>query len=387
MTKRKLFGLILKIGIPVILLAVLIVIKVRSTRDEGLVISRYVLVTFDGFDKRAEAGAVLDDVGLYAKLAGKGSPEEARDKYGDFVRTITYKVDKTKDIANGDELTVSVDYDEELADRLKIKADRTPRKIQVAGLEAGTRLDVFAGLKIITGGISPYIYVTYANESDNSYLNSLEYRISRTSGLAIGDEITISCNIDEKAAREQGYYFDTDEMTYTIEQADKYIDSPEELDAGLLAGLVEENIRVIGEEVADTTRHMSYEVTGDMNYLFRDGNEEAKNFALHKAVLACNESGYEQDHENYILFFYNGDVVMPLYNDTDDPYEYLDSWMCFIYSDAVLTREGRMAMATNDPQLRYVCGSSYDDVLLAVTDEIGRAYRFIDIEQNITEKE
>ncbi len=93
-----------------------------------------------------------------------------------------------------------------------------------------------------------------------------------------------------------------------------------------------------------------------------------------------NASGYEQKHENYVLLFYNGKVVMPLYNNTDDPYEYLDAWMCFIYSDAVLLREGKMSMATNDPQLRYVCGSSYDDVQLAVVDEIGRAYDFIEIE-------
>lgn len=380
MSKSKLCRMIVQIVVPVVLLAVLIVVKIRTTSEDKLILSRYVLVAFDGFDERAKAKAVLDDVGIYNELAGAGAKEETKLQYEDFVRSITYRVDKTEAVANGDELTVEVDCDEELAKKLNLKVDKTPRKVLVSGLSAGMRLDVFAQLKIITGGISPYIYVTYSNESDNPYLASLEYDISRTSKLAIGDEITIRCNIDRKAAEEQGYYFDNDEMTYTIEQADKYIDDPKELDPELIAGLVKENIRVIGEEVADTTRHMSYEVTGNINYLFRDGNEEAKNFALHKASLACNASGYEQNHENYVLLFYNGDVVMPLYNSAADPYEYLDSWMCFIYSDAVRSREGEMSMAVNDPQLRYVCGSSYEDVLLAVIDEIGKAYDFTDID-------
>lgn len=380
MSRSKLLGLIVKIAVPVVLLIVLIVIKVRMSSDDKLILSRYVLVTFDGFDGRAAAAAVLDEMGIYSALAGKDAGDEEKLKYKEFVESVTFKLDKTKDIKNGDELTVEVDCDEEIADKLKLKVDKTPRKVSASGLETGTLLDVFAELKIITGGISPYIYVTYSNESKNEYLSSMEYSISKTSGLAIGDEITIKCGIDKKTAGEKGYYFENDEMTYTIEEADKYIDDPSELDMEILDGIVKENIKVIGDEVADTTNHMSYEVTGDMNYLFRDGNEEAKDFRLNKAVLAVNASGYEQKHENYVLFFYNGKVVMPLYNNTDDPYEYLDAWMCFIYSDAVLSREGKMSMATNEPQLRYVCGSSYDDVLLAVVDEIGRAYDFVEIE-------
>ncbi|MCM1307665.1 MAG: hypothetical protein NC223_03615 [Butyrivibrio sp.] len=380
MSKSKLRGLIVIIAVSAAVLAVLIVMKVRRVSEDKLVLSGYVFVTFDGFDGRATAAAVLDDMGIYSALAGSGAGEEERLKYEEFVKSVTYRLDKTEGLKNGDELTVEVDCDESIAQRLKIKIDKTPRTAEVSGLETGTELDVFAELKIITGGISPYIYVTYSNESDNKYLSALQYEISRTSGLAIGDEITIRCNIDKKAAAAQGYFFENNEMTYTIDRADKYIDSTSELDMELLDDIVKENIRVIGEEVADTTKHMSYEVTGDMNYLFRDGNEEARDFRLHKAVLACNASGYEQDHENYVLFFYNGKVAMPLYNNTEDPYEYLDAWMCFIYSDAVLSMDGETAMATNAPELRYVCGSSYDDVLLSVVDEIGRAYDFKDIE-------
>lgn len=379
MSKSKLRGLIIAIAVSVVILIVL-VIRVRTTSEDKLILSRYVFVTFDGFDGMATASAVLDDVGIYTGLSGSDAKEEDRLKYKDFVDSITYTIDKTKDVSNGDVLTVNVEYDETVADRLKIKVDGLSRTVQVSGLETGTKLDVFGDIKIITGGISPYVYVTYTNESEDKYLASLEYDISRTSGLSIGDEIIIRCNIDTETAAGYGYYYDTSEMTYTIEKADKYIDEPSELDNGMLLDIVDENIDVIGAEVADTTNHMSYEVTGNMNYLFRDGNEEAQDFTLKKAVLACNASGYEQNHENYILLFYNGNIVMPLYNSSDDPYEYLDSWMCFIYSDAVLSREGEMLMATNDPKMRYVCGVSYDDVLLAVQDEIGKAYDYKDID-------
>ena len=322
MNKSKLRNIIIKAAIPLVILAILIIVKVNMTQKQEFRLSRYVIVTTTGFDSNGKASLSLDDVGIYTALADDGDTGEAEVKYKPFVDSLKYSLDRDTGLSNGDTISLTVTYDSRIADKLGIDVGGTTRSIKVEGLEEGTLLDAFADVKIITGGISPYVYVTYANESDNEYLASLEYVIDKTSNLAIGDEVTIRCN--------------------------------------------------------DTTNHMSYDVTGDINYLFRDSNETAEDFAFQKAVLVYNDTGYEQKHENYILLFYKGNIVMPTYS-SDNPNQYLESWFCFRYSDAVISREGEWSMATNDPKERYICGTDYESTLEAFKSDISGSYTYTDI--------
>lgn len=378
MNKSKLRNIIIKAAIPLVILAILIIVKVNMTQKQEFRLSRYVIVTTTGFDSNGKASLSLDDVGIYTALADGGDTGEAEAKYKPFVDSLKYSLDRDTGLSNGDTISLTVTYDSQVADKLGIDVGGTTRSIKVEGLEEGTLLDAFADVKIITGGISPYVYVTYANESDNEYLASLEYVIDKTSNLAIGDEVTIRCNADEKAAADKGYYFSTLEMKYTIEEADRYVNDPADVDKKVLKELSGENIGIIEDEINDTTNHMSYEVTGDINYLFRDSNETSEDFAFQKAVLVYNDTGYEQKHENYILLFYKGNIVMPTYS-SDNPNQYLESWFCFRYSDAVISREGEWSMATNDPKERYICGTDYESTLEAFKSDISGSYTYTDI--------
>lgn len=378
MNRRRLTGLIIKIAVPVIILAVLIIIKVNMTEKQQFRISKYVLVKVEGFNGRGKAAMTLDEMGIYNALADGKDIEDVRSRYESFVDGLAYSLDIENNLSNGDRITLTVSYDEALAEKLDIEVEGVTRVIEVSGLEEGDMLDAFEDVKIITGGVSPYVYAAYSNESDNEYLASLEYEIDRTSGLSIGDEITITCKADEQAAASRGYYFDTLEMKYTIEEADRYVNDPKDVNLDVVKELAASNIQVIVNAVENTTSHMSYEVTGDINYLFRDSNESAEDFKFEKAVLAYNDSGFEQKHENYVLLFYKGNIVMPTY-DSDNPNQYLESWFCFMYSDAIISMDGEWTMATNNPEERYVCGTGYEDALAAVQAEINSAYTYTDI--------
>lgn len=382
MNKKKLSKIAIIAGLSVVVLVVLIIFGIKNLTEDRLNIARYVIVTIEGIDGRGKAEAVFDEVGLYEELAGADASDEEKSEYSKFVDSISFSLDKSEKLTNKDEITLSVVYDTEEAKNLGIQISGDQRRIKVSGLTDGTVLDAFAEIKIITGGISPYINVTYVNESENEYLASLEYSISKTSGLAIGDTIVIECLADEKTATEKGFYFDTTEMEYTISEADKYVDKPELMDASVIKELTKENIETIKTEIEDTTTHMSYEVTKDLGYLYRDNNEEAQDVSFVKAVLAYNSSGFEREHENYLLLFYKGNIVIPTYTDSDNPYEYIEGYFCFMYSDAVITREGKFSMATNDPVLRYVCGANYDKTLSYAEAEMGVGYELTDISLN-----
>lgn len=378
MDKRKLTAVIVKAAVPLIILIVLVFILIKRTSEDEFSLAKYVIVNIEGLDGRASATAAIDDAGLMDALSdGKNSADA--DGYGQWISTLKVTIDKDSGLKNGDSILVSVSYDEKLARKLGIKVDRSSTTVKVGGLLQGTEQDAFSDIKIVTGGISPYVYVNIINESKDEYMASLQYDVSKTAGLAIGDEIVITCRADEKAAAEKGIYFKELTKTYRIEQADKYINSPEEADKEVIRALADEDRAVIEEAVADKTTHMAFMVTGDKSYLFKDNNEEAVEFTLDRCLLAYNNTGTEQKHENGIIIIQKGNIAMPDYSGSEDPYDYLESWFAFVYPDAVLDTDGRFILATDNPDKRYICGENYEDLMESVGDEIGPYYDYQEI--------
>lgn len=380
MKSRKYKKHIITLGIPLLILIVLIVIKIITGRSGEGNIARYVIANVKGFDTNATLTLTLDTVGLENALKGKNTTDKERSLIDEFIGTVTYEADKTDNLSNSDQIKIKVSYNRELAKELGYKVKADTRTYKVSGLKKGKKLDAFSDIKIITGGISPYVYVNYDNESEDEYLKTLEYSIDRTSNLSIGDEITITCKANENVAYDKGYYFESLEKVYTIEEADKYISDPEEFQKDMIKELADTDLEVIIDEIEDTTEHMSYKVTQDVNYLFKDGNEKAGDFSLEKAVLAYNDSGFEREHENYLLLYFKGNIQLPTYSTTGKQYTDLECRFCFMYSDAVLLRDGSIMMATNEPEKRYVCGTDFEDVKLSVISEIGSSYSFEDID-------
>lgn len=381
MEKRKLTAVIIKVAVPLIILIVLVSILVMKTSADEFSLAKYAIVNIEGLDGRATARASVDELGLRNALSyGKDSADVSR--YDSWIESLSATLDRDRELKNGDEIVVTISYDEKLAQKLGIKVDRSSRTIKVSGLASGSKADAFKDIKVVTGGISPYVYVNCINESTDEYLSSLQYDVSKSAGLAIGDEITITCRADEKNAAENGVYFEELTKTYRIEQADKYIDEPQEADTEILKTLADEDRNVIEEAVADKTTHMAYEVTGDRNYLFKDNNEEARDFRVDRCLLAYNNTGSEQKHENGIIIIYKGSIAMPDYSGSDDPYDYLESWFAFIYPDAVLKTDGSFVLSTDSPEKRYVCGISYEDLMESVGDEIGPYYDYQEITIN-----
>ncbi len=375
----------LKIGIglliPICIFTFIILNQINQTSSDEFSLAKYVIVSIDGMNQDATATATLDDIGLYNYLAGKDASEAEKSKYTDFIDSIEYTLDDTEGLSNGDTIQVTVSYDSDLAELANIDVDITSRNVSVSGLKKGTELDAFEDLKIITSGISPYMSVVYVNESENAYLSTIEYSLSKASGLAIGDTITITCLADKNNAAEEGYFFTTKEMTYTIQEADKYISDINEVPLEIITDLAITDIQTIVDETEDTTFHMSFSVTNSNKYLYRDNNESAVGFEQIQAQLAYNDTGYEQEYENYILVFYKGSIALPTYSE-ENPYEYIDAYFCFLYTDAVITMDGEISMAVNDPEFRYVCGETYDKALFYAQEEIGTNYEYQNIFSN-----
>lgn len=382
--KKKTAGILAMVTAALIIVTVILLIKFGKGHKDGFSIIRYAIADIKGVDGRGKISLSSDTVGLYAYFVDDDMTEDDISRYEKFISSVSFTADTAEGLSNGDTVTVTARYDEKLAEELNIGIAGTSWTIPVAGLREGTCLDAFENLRITTGGISPFITVTYINNSDNEYLASLSYEISRRAGLAIGDVITVTCLADEDYAAEQGYYFEKLTEEYRIERADVYISEPEDLDAGVMAGITADALDNITELTDDTTTRMTYLVTGDKSYLYRDNNEEAVSFEIFKAELAYNVTEYENSHQNYVMLYFKGQIRIPDYSGSEDPYEYIDSCFCYVFYDAVRTADGEFYMAVNDLEQRYLCGRTYEEVRDKMTARIGQGYEYseINIENN-----
>lgn len=380
MKNRKSLGNLLIIIIPVIVLAVVFVTKFMVTSNkEGFSVARYVIATVEGVNGHGEASYTLDEVGLSSALFNGEMTSEEKDTFEKFIRGVNFTGNVSTGLSNNDVIIITAQYDSELANKLGIKGSSSTRKYKVSGLKNGEKLDAFSDISIIASGASPFISIKCENNSTHEYIKNLEYEIDKEKWHGIGDEVTITCKADKADAAEKGYYFDTLSVKYKISDTDRYVMEPEGIESEVYQNIAKDATAVITEITDDTTTHMTYEVTGNKSYLYRDGNEEAVNFSLCKVELAKNTTRFAAKHQNYLLVYMHGQIRVPDYSESDDPYEYIDAYFCFVYSDAIITKDGKFVMDTDNIKQRYICAASYEMALLEAKSMIGPGFDFMDV--------
>lgn len=380
MKKEKSLGIILKVTIPVIVLVAVLFIKFAVTsRKDDFSVARYIIATVEGVNGRGRATLTLDEIGLMNALYGDDISDSDKEVFDKFTASISFIGNTLDNLSNGDTITITAQYDSEIAKQAGVKGEKSTRTYRVSGLKEGTRLEAFSDIQIVTDGASPFITVTCENKSTHEYLKTLEYEVDKEKGNAEGDTVTITCKADEAEAADKGYYFDSLTLKYTISGTDRYVSRPDEIEPDVYKKISEEAGQVITEITNETTSHITYEITGNKSYLYRDGNEEAVNFSLYKVELANNSTRVAARHQNYLLVYMKGQIRIPDYSGSEDPYEYIDSYFCFVYSDAIITKDGEFIMDTDNIRQRYICAATYDMALNEVKSMIGPGFEYTDV--------
>lgn len=380
MKKEKSLGIIIKITVPVIVLAIILFVKFSVTsKKDDLSVARYIIATLEGVNGRGRVTLTLDEIGLMNALYGTDITEEEKVEFEKFTSTISINCDKTDKLSNGDTVVITAQYDGDIVGQAGVKGNKSTRTYRVSGLKNGTELDAFSDVQIVASGVSPFVTVKCENKSTHEYLKKLEYEVDKEKGNAEGDTVTITCKADESDAAEKGYFFNTLTLKYKISGTDRYVSNPNEIDSDLYRGISKEAVEVIREITDETTSHITYEITGNKSFLYRDGNEEAVNFSLYKVELAYNSTRIAARHQNYLLVYMKGQIRIPDYSGSEDPYEYIDAYFCFVYSDAIITKDGEFIMDTDNIRQRYICAATYDMALNEVESMIGPGFEYTDV--------
>lgn len=213
----------------VVALAVIIgiVLVVRSNMKKTINLEDFVEVSYTGANGYATAYASIDENALEQEIIDKCNLEylSEDDAVTDaqWAAVIAYEIkiydsyssvdadirsSKNGSLKNGDTFTVTLDYDDTLAQEIGLKFKGEDMTFTVEGLEEVETVDVFEGVSVEFDGVSPYGTATLVNNGDYSDYN---YTLDQTDNLENGDAVVVTFSSD--AAEDMLYDGKTPEAT------------------------------------------------------------------------------------------------------------------------------------------------------------------------------
>ena len=288
--------LLMKVGL-IVLAAVIVafIAFIASAFNSGYKLNptSAVVVHYSGFEG---SGSVETDISLekmyeeldaaYVKYASSIWPIRKTLTQQDFEAlgaTFDCSTDTSKTLKNGDELTIDITYDKDLAKKLDIEVMFESIPLVVDGLDDGivvTKDDLFANISISMNGVSPLITAEIINENTNDFFKTIEYTISpKKDYYENGDTITVTASYDNDKAIELNYNMDTgdNKKEFKVDGFKKYVSSVSEIDEETFKEAVEAgkecfvNANEYGLRIF-TEAGIRYTWVGTGNYTFKWSN-------------------------------------------------------------------------------------------------------------------
>lgn len=163
--------------------------------------------------------------------------EHDQAEYESLYDSIACVVDKTENLQNGDEITISFNYDKELADKLKVECLAKDQKMVIENLpeaQVVSQDDLFDMIEVKMTGASPEIAVEIVKNTQDSFLQSVLFSVEPSKlYYKEGDAITVKASWDEAAAVKANIKIDADpancSKTYNIEGFDQYLSAADQI--------------------------------------------------------------------------------------------------------------------------------------------------------------
>jgi len=343
---------ILAVCIVGIVICMLVIAGMLANRHVNL--EYYVTFEYKGCNGYAEAVCNVERDKLYKDLAANEKDMEKLQMYRKFADSVKAQTTQAADIANGDKIYVTVEFDQEAAELAGLKVGNEKFTVRASGIGEGKKIDLYENVEVIFTGISPEAYVVVKNNWDEEYLESLEFSADKNSKIVVGDRIKIRCSATEQDLARKGYVVKSCEAEYKADGLSSYVDSVDKVDKELLKSLDDEITAAIGKLTEDTTFRMLYKATGDDKYLRQLNDEKAENIELKNILFLKRKPEAEGGMDNYIYFIYSADVS----NSSESQKLYFG----FEFSQGYVTVEGKFNIAKDEIEQRYSCSADYDDI-------------------------
>ena len=169
------------------------------------------------------------------------------ERYGAFFDTVSVEFSKSSGLVNGDEVTITYNYDKSVAKLYNLKVTANEQYYKVDGLVDPTPVsknDLFEGVDVELEGIAPLVKAR-VNDENSEFKDVVSYEIlDEEEFYDEGDIIRVRAVFDEAKLEELNYVAtdDTEDciVEYTVEGVDRYITDTDEITDEMMASLKKE---------------------------------------------------------------------------------------------------------------------------------------------------
>ena len=320
LNKKAIAGIAIAAAAAVILI---IVIAIVMNMKKTINLNDYVSVEFSGYNTQGKATAFIDEDALGAKIQEVGKIPDISAEYGelegidqteifDLILAVfgsdVLDVDVTPadGLSNGDAVTVSIVYNEQIAEELGIKFEADPEKFTVEGLEEAETVDPFADVTVEYEGFAPNLTVNIVNNSTDEYLSGLEYTAEVSGGLYPGDKFTVTVDADADSAFDKGYILTETSKEFTCEGCNFYLEDIADINNDTLSKLKEDAEDILEAYFAESADSISYSGLEFVGYsIYNPKTIDSVTWygngiwLVYKTTVSHNEGSFEQT-ENYM---------------------------------------------------------------------------------------
>ncbi len=329
----------------------------------GISLEEYISYEYEGVNEYAALTASVDTERIVSDYGEKIEDGKAQ-AFSELVSGLKVTVSKSEKLCNGDVVTISVDYDEELCKGAGIRFKNSDVKVTIEGLAEGELLDLFADISVQVTGTAPMATAFVENNSANDFIRKLTFTLDKETGFMPGDTLTVSCDVSQDMAREQGYVVLNTSKEYDTSGIPSYVGNGEELRVDDLKPVIEEAQNTVVSETEGSQRRMLYRVTGNTNFLFQYNKEWVDSIALHDMQLfTCIDTTRLTDETvpyNMLLIVFKAYVTNADHGS--------DGYFCFAYNNLVRNGDGSVTVRHDNPQLRYLCDDNYEELMAKVSE-------------------
>ena len=216
MFKRKRRMLLMMISIFVVALLS------GCSSSEAISVIADMEITFSGADgygvaEVENAYTWVDNLNLDTDNDGENDP----DVVNEVRSAVTYELDKTENLSNGDTVTLTVTVDNSILSKYGYSASDFSNTYTASGLSEGKEIDIFEDVTLECSGIAPFGTAT-VNKGSEDYGFTISYSMNKSNGLSNGDTVVVTAEYTETSAVKAGVFIKKNVKEYTVSGLQSY---------------------------------------------------------------------------------------------------------------------------------------------------------------------
>ncbi len=245
LSKKAWIGIGAGIAAFVVLCAVVMVLFFnRNTIN----LNKYVVVDVEGYNGYGSADAYIDWEAIEEDYGSKVSyTKAAKSEYGgwlDFTTPVyviadyvTLEADETSYLSNGDEISYTIEIDEEVYDYVNCKLKSKDSSFEVADLKEVDTFDPFESLEVTFNGTDPYGTINLSYSGD--VYSTSDFTCDVYNNLKNGDEVVVSISdyTVNNMANTYGKVPENAKKTYTVSSLSLYVQALDDISEDALSEL------------------------------------------------------------------------------------------------------------------------------------------------------